>query len=343
MKLREIASLFNGEIIGPSQADDIEITGVSSISSSQEGDITFVSSAKYIKDITACRASCIIVKEPILSIKITQLKVSNPHYAFARLLEHFYVKQLKPAGISKDAIVSDKARVGKNISIFPFSFISDGVSIGDWTIIYPFVFIGENTTLGERCVIYPNVTLRENVKVGNGVTIHSSSVIGSDGFGYVFEEGRHYKIPQVGGVIIEDDVEIGSNVSIDRATTGNTIIGRGTKIDNLVQIAHNVKIGCNSLIVAQVGIGGSSEIGDFVTLAGQVGVADHLKIDSGAIIGAKSGIMGNLSKGEYSGIPVIPHRNWLKAIAIFQKLPELFKKIRKLEEKIEELERRYSR
>ena len=163
---------------------------------------------------------------------------------------------MKPLGISGDAFISDKAKIAeKDVSIFPFSYIADGVSIGNGTVIYPFVFIGENTAIGENCIIYPHVTLREGVKIGNRVIIHSGSVIGSDGFGYVFDEGRHHKIPQVGGIIIEDDVEIGSNAAIDRATTGNTIIGRGTKIDNLVQIGHNVTIGNNSIIVAQVGIG----------------------------------------------------------------------------------------
>ncbi|MEW6214056.1 MAG: UDP-3-O-(3-hydroxymyristoyl)glucosamine N-acyltransferase [Nitrospirota bacterium] len=340
MKLKEIASLFNGEIIGPPEADDIEITGVSGIKEAKEGDITFVSAERYIKDLSGCRASCVIVKEPIADVGIAQLKVSNPYLAFAKLLEHFYIKPQEPTGISKDAIVSDKAKIGDDVSIFPFSYISDGVSIGDRTVIYPYVFVGENTTIGEQCIIYPNVTLRENVKIGNRVIIHSGSVIGSDGFGYVFGEGRHYKIPQVGGVIIEDDVEIGSNVSVDRATTGNTIIGRGTKIDNLVQIAHNVKIGENSIIIAQVGIGGSTEIGDFVTLAGQVGITDHAKIESETMVGAQSGIMGHVKKGAYSGTPAISHRDWLKAQAIFAKLPELYKKIKELEERIKELERR---
>ena len=339
MKLEEIASLLNGEIIGP-QADDIEITGVSGIHEAQEGDITFISAKKYIKNLSACRASCIIVKEQIPDIVITQLKVSNPHLAFGRLLEHFYMKPRNPIGISKNAIVADTARIGKDASIFPFSYVSDGVSIGAGTVICPYVFIGENTVIGEKCIIYPHVTIRENVKIYERVIIHSGSVIGSDGFGYVFEEGSYYKIPQVGGVIIEDDVEIGSNVSIDRATTGNTVIGKGTKIDNLVQIAHNVKIGNNSIIIAQVGIGGSTEIGDFVTLAGQVGVSDHTKIDSETMIGAQSGVMGHIKKGAYSGSPAIPHRDWLKAQAIFAKLPELNKRIRELEDKIEELERR---
>ncbi|MDI6889456.1 MAG: UDP-3-O-(3-hydroxymyristoyl)glucosamine N-acyltransferase [Thermodesulfovibrionales bacterium] len=337
MKLREIASLLNGEIIGD---PDIEITGVSGINGAQEGDITFLSADSYRKYLSGCKASCVIVKEPIDGLNITQLRVPNPHLAFAKLLEHFYIKPKKPIGISKEAIVSKKARTGKDVSIFPLSYISDGVFIDEGTVIYPFVFVGENTTIGKGCIIYPNVVVREKVTIGNNVIIHSGSVIGSDGFGYVFDEGRHYKIPQVGGVIVEDDVEIGSNVSIDRATTGNTIIGRGTKIDNLVQIGHNVKIGKNAIIVGQVGIAGSTEIGDFVTLGGQVGVTDHVKIESGTIIGAQSGVLGDVSKGIYSGSPAMPHRDWLKSQAVISKLPELYKKIKELEKRIEELERR---
>jgi UDP-3-O-[3-hydroxymyristoyl] glucosamine N-acyltransferase len=340
VKLRDIALLVNGEVIGPPEADDLEIIGVSGISSAREGDITFLSADRYRKYLQECRASCILVREPMEGLKMTQLRVSNPHLAFAKLLGHFYIEPRKPLGISEHAILSDKAIIGKDVSIFPFSYISDNVSVGNGTIIYPHVFIGHDTAIGEDCIIYSNVTLREKVKIGSRVIVHSGSVIGSDGFGYVFEEGKHHKIPQVGGVIIEDDVEIGSNVSIDRATTGNTIIGAGTKIDNLVQVAHNVTIGRNSLIIAQVGIAGSTEIGDYVTLAGQVGVADHTTIESGTMIGAQSGVTGNLIKGIYSGSPVMPHRDWLKAQAVFAKLPELHKKIRELEEKIRELERR---
>jgi len=337
VKLKELAPLLSGEILGD---PEIEITGVSGINEAKDGDITFVSAKKYIKDISKCRASCVIVKDPLSGTGITQLKVSNPYLAFAKLLEHFYIKPGKPAGTSKDAIVSDKAEVGKNVSIFPFTYIADGASIGNGTTVYPYVFIGEKTTIGEDCVLHPHVTVRENVKIGKRVIIHAGTVIGSDGFGYVIEEGKHYKIPQVGGVIIEDDVEIGSNVSIDRATTGNTVIGKGTKIDNLVQIAHNVKIGNNSILAGQVGIAGSSEIGDYVILAGQVGIADHTKIESGTIIGAQSGIRGNVSTGAYSGTPAIPHKEWLKAQAIFTKLPELHKRLRELEEKIKEFEGR---
>jgi len=340
VKLTDIASLVKGEIIGLPQAHDIEITGVSGIRDAQEGDITFMAAQKYRKDLSASKASCVIVKEAIPDINLPQLKVSNPYRAFAILLEHFYVKPKKFSGISSGAIVSGKAELAADVSVFPFSYISDNVRIGSGTIIYPYVFVGEHTTIGEQCVIYPQVTLREGVRIGNNVIIHAGSVIGSDGFGYVLDEGSYHKIPQVGGVIIEDDVEIGSNVSIDRATLGNTVIGKGTKIDNLVQIAHNVKIGNNSVIVAQVGIGGSTEIGNHVTLAGQIGISDHALIDSGTIIGAQSGIKGHVTKGTYIGTPALPQREWMKAIALFARLPALNKKIKELEEKIRELERR---
>jgi len=337
VKLSEIASLVHGEIFGE---PNLEIRGVSGISEAQEGDITFLSGKRHIKNLPHCKASCIIVQEPLHDLALTQLKVANPYLAFARLLEHFYLKPLKPLGVSRDTFISDKAKIAESVSIFPFSYIAEGASIGDGSVIYPFVFIGENTAIGEQCIIYPHVTLREGITVGNRVIIHPGSVIGSDGFGYVFDEGRYHKIPQVGSIIIEDDVEIGSNATIDRATTGNTIIGRGTKIDNLVQIGHNVTIGNNSIIVAQVGIGGSTAIGDYVTLGGQVGVSDHTKIESGTMIGAQSGVMGNVAKGAYSGYPAIPHRDWLKAQAIIAKLPELHKRIKELEDKVKELERR---
>ena len=337
MKLKELASLLGGEIIGNL---DLEITGVSGIHDAQEGDITFISSKKYLKDVADCRASCVIVREPIADTTLTQLKVQNPGLAFAKTLEYFHGKQQRITRISDEAHVSPTSRIHETASIFPLSFVADNVSIGEGTVIHPFVFIGENTTIGARCILYPNVTVREGITVGDRVIIHSGTVIGSDGFGYIFNEGMHYKIPQVGGIIIEEDVEIGANVTIDRATTGKTIIGAGTKIDNLVQIAHNVKIGKHSILVAQVGIAGSTEIGDYVILGGQVGVADHSRIESQTMIGAQSGVKGALKKGAYSGSPVMPHRQWLKAQTIIAKLPELHKKLRELEQKVQDLERR---
>ncbi|MEW6584317.1 MAG: UDP-3-O-(3-hydroxymyristoyl)glucosamine N-acyltransferase [Nitrospirota bacterium] len=338
MKLKELAALVHGEVVLGDE--NIEITGASGIRAAKEGEITFLAGRKYLKDLAASGASGVIVKEPLADIPIAQVKAANPHLAFARLLEYFYVKRREPFGISADAYVSTTARLAESVSVHPFCYIADGVSVGKGAAIHPFVFVGENSVIGEECVLHPHVTVRENVQLGNRVIIHSGSVIGSDGFGYVFDRGRHHKIPQVGGVVIEDDVEIGSNVSIDRATTGNTYIGRGTKIDNLVQIAHNVMIGENSIIVAQVGISGSCEIGDYVTIAGQAGIADHVKIESQTMIGAQSGVLSDLTMGAYSGTYAMPHRDWLKVQAVFAKLPELYKRIKDLEEKIREFEGR---
>lgn len=332
MRLSDIAKIFN---IAVEELQDVEILGVKGIEDAQEGDITYIASSKYIEIAKKSRASAFIVKERIEDLKKPQLVTEYPQLVFAKLLELFYVKPHPVRGVSENAFISSSARVGSNVTIYPFVYIDEDVNVGDNTVIYPFCFIGKGSSIGSHCLIYSNVTIREGVRIGNRVVIHAGTVIGSDGFGYIFYGGKHNKIPQVGGVIIEDDVEIGACVTIDRATTGNTVIGKGTKIDNLVQIAHNVKIGQNCIIVAQVGIAGSSTVGDGCILAGQVGISDHVDIEPGTIITAKSGVMpGKLTKGVYSGIPVFNHREWLKANAIFQRLPEIYKKIKELEEKI---------
>lgn len=335
MKLKEIASLIDGKIIGD---EEIEITGVSGISDVKEGDITFLSGTRLLNALKKSSASAVILNEPVAGLEKPSIVVKNPQYAFAKLLSHFYVKPHQYTGIHKNAYVSDNAIIGQNVTIYPFAYIADGASIGSGTVVYPGVFIGEKSIIGENCLIYANVTIRDNVIIGSNVIIHAGAVIGSDGFGYVFEEGAHQKIPQIGGVVIEDNVEIGANVTIDRATTGKTTIGKGTKIDNLVQIGHNVQIGKNVILVSQVGIAGSSKIGDGVILGGQVGVADHAVVESGTIVGAKGGVMGEIKHGIYSGILPMPHKEWLKAMAIFGKLPELKKKIEELERKIKILE-----
>jgi len=336
MNINEFARIVNGEVIGDPEK---VITGVSGVKEADEGDITFITSSQYLKYLVNTKASCVIVKDVIPDLSIPQIKVPNPYYGFAKAIECFYPKAAHPSAISKEAFIAERASIGSNVSIYPFAVVSSNAIIGDKSVIMPGVFIGENTRIGRDCLIYPNVTIREGVTLGDRVIIHSGTVIGSDGYGYVFEKGEHYKIPQVGGVIIEDDVEIGSNVSIDRATIGNTIVRKGTKIDNLTQIAHNVTIGQQSLIVAQVAIGGSAEIGDFVVLGGQVAVADHSTVATGTIVGGKSGLKGDIAKGVYSGVPAIPHATWLRAQALFAKLPEMNKRIRELEKKIERLEK----
>jgi UDP-3-O-[3-hydroxymyristoyl] glucosamine N-acyltransferase len=336
MKLKDFAAIVSGRIHGE---PELEITGVSGIRDAQEGDITFASSAKYIDQAASSKAACIIVKELIPDLKTAQLITPNPYFAFAKAIEVFYPPSAFLQGISPMASVSSRAVLGKNLSIYPFAVISDEVSLGEGTVILSGVFIGEKSEIGKECIIYPNVVIRENVKIGDRVIIHSGTVIGSDGYGYTFEGNEHYKIPQVGGVIIEDDVEIGSNVSVDRATLGNTVIGKGTKIDNLVQLAHNVKIGERSLIVAQVAIGGSSEIGSYVSIGGQAAIADHAVIESGTMIAGQSGLFGHVKKGVYSGTPALPHRDWLRSQALLARLPELNKRIKALEDKILRLEK----
>ena len=335
MTLQELAELLAGEINGDGS---IEITGVAGISDAREGDITFLSGTKLIAELRESTAAAVLVKDFIPDLQKPQVKTRNPLYAFAKLLGHFYSRGIQHRGISENAFISGEAEIAPDVTIYDFTYISGKVRIGPGSVIFPGVFIGEACSIGEECTIFPNVTIMENTVIGNRVIIHPNSVIGADGFGYVFEEGRHNKIPQVGKVLIEDDVEIGAGVTIDRATTGATVIGKGTKIDNLVQIGHNVRVGSNVILVAQVGLSGSSFIGDGAMLGGQVGVADHTVIEAGTMIGSKSGVFGEVKRGIFSGIPAIPHRDWLKASALFARLPELKKRIEALEKRLSHLQ-----
>lgn len=334
MKLGEIATLLNGQVEGN---PELEISGVSGVLDANEGDITFLSEAKWLKALRTSRASAVMLNKKIDDLEKPQLIVKNPLYCFARLLTVFYPESRPFKGISGSAFISDKASLGADVTVYPLVFIADDARIGAGCIIYPNVYIGENTIIGDNCVIYPNAVIHHRVTIGKGVIIHSGAVIGSDGFGFVYEGGIYHKISQVGTVIIEDDVEIGANTTIDRATTGATIIGEGTKIDNLVQIGHNVTVGRNVIVVSQTGVGGSSKIGNGVMLGGQVGIADHVSIESGTMIAAKAGVIGKVLRGVYSGSPAIAHKDWFKSIAIFNKLPELKKKVEELEDKIEQM------
>ncbi len=334
MRLKDIAEKLGAEVVGD---DSIEIKDVAGLDTAGTGDLTYVKSEKLIEALRASGASAVITKTLLKDIDIPQLITENPQLAFAKALELFYSRPHEPKGIMEGAIVSPSASIGKDVSIYPNAFISDDVVIGDRTVIYPGVFIGKGSKIGEDTVIYPNVTIYDKVTIGSRVRIHSGTVIGSDGFGYIFNQGIHYKIPQVGGVIVENDVEIGAGVTIDRATTGNTVIGEGTKIDNLVQIAHNVRIGKHCIIIAQVGIAGSCEIGNYVTIAGQAGISDHVRIGDGCIVAGKAGIMSDIDKGAYSGAPAMPHFKWLRVRAAMEQLPDLLKRVREIEKTIKEL------
>lgn len=334
--LEEIGKIVGGEVIGRS---DIPISGVSGIEEAKKGNITFFVNPKFLPLVYKTHASAILAAKEIPDCNIAMIIVPNPYLAFVKLINLFYVEERKPFGVDKSAVIGENVKLGKDISIYPFVVVEDNVEIGDRVTIMPGGFIGRNSKINEDTIIYPNVSVRESTEIGKRVIIHSGTAIGGDGFGFLQENGKHIKIPQVGSVVIEDDVEIGSNVSIDRATLGKTIIKQGTKIDNLVQIGHNVIIGENNILVSQVGISGSCVIGDNVLLAGQVGIADHVRIGDNVIVGAKSGVGRDLKANSIvSGAPAYPHHKWRRTQVCLHKLPEFFKKLRKLEKKISKLE-----
>lgn len=338
IKLKDLAKLLEGELSGDGE---ILITGISGIREANEGDITFISHQKYKPELENTKASAIIATREFKDLEKNFIFVDNPYFAFSRILKYFHEKEYKPRGIDLKAVVGNNAVIGKDVSIYPLAVIGDNVKIGDRAVIYSGVYIGDNSIIGDDSLIYPNVTIRENVVIGKRVILHSGVVIGSDGFGYATDKGIHHKIPQIGSVAIEDDVELGANVTVDRATLGKTIIKRGTKVDNLVQIAHNVMVGEDSIIVAQAGVSGSTEIGKHCVIGGQVGFVDHLKIGDNVMIGAQSGVMSDVAPNQVIlGSPAIPHKDWLRAQAVYQKLPELRKKVSDLEKRLAELEKK---
>ncbi len=336
IKLKDLAKKLEGELSGDGE---ILITGISGIREANEGDITFISHQKYKPELENTKASAVIATMEFKDLNKNFIFVDNPYFAFSKVLNYFYKKEYKSHGIDPNAVVGNNAVIGRDVSIYPLAVIGDNAKIGDRVVIYSGVYIGDNSIIGDDSLIYPNVTIREDVVIGKRVILHSGVVIGSDGFGYATDKGKHHKIPQIGGVVIEDDVELGANVTVDRATLGKTIIKRGTKIDNLVQIAHNVMVGEDSIIVAQAGVSGSSEIGKHCVIGGQVGFVDHIKIGDNVMIGAQSGVMSDVASNQIIlGSPAIPHKDWLRAQAVYQKLPEMRKKIADLEKRLSELE-----
>jgi UDP-3-O-[3-hydroxymyristoyl] glucosamine N-acyltransferase len=335
--LREIAEFIDGEVVGD---DSIVITGISGINEASEGDITFAANPKYLPLIERTRASCVVTARDTQAKSKPLIRTENPSLAFAKIVSLMVPAEIKhPKGIHPTAILGKDVSLGKNVAVGPYAVIEEGSSIGDNTVIYSGSFLGRQVKIGENSIIYPNVSIREKVTIGNSVVIHSGTVIGADGFGFVTVEGRHHKIPQVGTVVVEDDVEIGSNVAIDRARFGKTVIGAGTKIDNLVHIAHNVSIGKNCLIVAQVGISGSTTLGNNVILAGQVGLVGHITIGDNAVVMAQSGVSKSVPAGAYVwGYPAKPQDTAKKVNACVQNLPRLYETIAELKKKIEELE-----
>lgn len=327
--VKEIAALIKGEVAGD---DAVQIHSLGSIESAKEGEMAFVFSKEHLRGIEETDASCVVVpKDFDLPSKKTLIKTSNPREALIYLLTSFYKPERKKPEVHKEAVVSTGARLGKDLYIGPYAVIEDGAGIGDNTVIEAGVFIGKNSRIGKETLIYPNVTIYHDCIIGDNVIIHSGTVVGSDGFGFIQKDGIHHKIPQVGKVVIEDRVEIGSNVSIDRATIGQTVIGEGSKLDNLIQIAHNVRIGKNVVMAGESGIAGSSIIEDNVTIAAQVGIKDHVRIGKGAVIAPKSAVKDDVEPGKImAGIPAKEARQLAKELAATSRLTNNINKIFRL-------------
>lgn len=318
-----------------------KICGVSSLEKAGEGDLVFLAQPKFRKLLEETNASAAIVPADETFRRIPVLFSDNPHLTFIKAVDFFFKPYRLEPGIHPSALISPSARVGENAAIGALTFIGDDVEIGEGTVIFPLVSIYPRVKIGEGTVIHSHVSIREDVRIGNRVIIHNGVVVGSDGFGYIEAgDGSRVKIPQKGTVIIEDDVEIGANSTVDRATLGETIIHKGVKIDNLVQVAHNVEVGENTILAGQTGIAGSSKIGKNVIMGGQVGVADHVNIGDKVIIAAKSGITKDVPPDSFvAGIPHLDIRDWRKIWVLLPQLYGFIKDVKKLKARVEELEK----
>lgn len=344
MKLSELATLTGARVEGNS--GDTEILGAAGLDDAQSGQVTFLANPRYTPRVSQTLASAIYLSEEAkIEKEIPILRVKDPYLAYTRALRLFHPEPAHVGSIHASAVIDPTARIAENVWIEACSVIGQGAEIGSGVHIYPHVTIYEGAKIGADSVIHSGAVIRERSRLGERVIIHNNVVVGCDGFGYAKDEERHWlKIPQTGRVVIEDDVEIGAGTTIDRASVGETRIGRGTKIDNLVQIGHSCTVGEDTLLCAQVGLAGSSHIGDRVMLAGQAGVAGHLKIGDDVVVTAKSATSHDVPDGKIiSGIPAFDNKDWLRSTAAFRRLGEMQRTIRELERRLEELEGSKSR
>ncbi|KPL01609.1 MAG: hypothetical protein AMJ90_07490 [candidate division Zixibacteria bacterium SM23_73_2] len=335
--LKQIASYVKGELLGDGE---IKIGGLAGIEEAKPGELSFLANPKYKRFLEKTKASAVIVGEDIKKSKVSVIRCKNPRFAFCKVTQLFSPdKRTYPEKVEGTAVLGKGVKIGKGVYLGHFVVVEDKVKLEDRVVIMAGSFIGRNSVIKENSIIYPNVTVREEVTIGRNVIVHCGTVIGADGFGYAFDSGTYHKIPQVGKVQIGDFVEIGANVCIDRATLGKTKIGRGTKIDNLVQIGHNVEIGENTVIVSQVGISGSTKIGNNVMIAGQVGLVGHIRIGDRVMVGAKSGISKDIpSDTVVFGYPAREIKKAKKIEACISNLPQWVKRINQLEKRIEKIE-----
>lgn len=334
--LTELAELLGARLEGDGA---MRIDSVSTLDGAGPGQVSFLANPKYRPLLRSTRASAVIVGEGERTPGLNLLVARDPYLAFARAVAILHPVVHPRSGVAPGAHVHARARLEEGVTVLAGASVDEGARVGAGTVLYPGVFVGREALIGENCVLHAGAVVREGCILGNRVTLQPGAVVGSDGFGYAREGSRHVKIPQVGIAVLEDDVEVGACTTIDRAALGETRIGRGTKIDNLVQVAHNVEIGEDCLLVAQVGVSGSTRVGNRVVLAGQVGVVGHVTIGEGAMVGAQSGVPSDVPPGAIlSGSPAFDHKEWLRAQAALRKLPDLRHKIQELERRVQELE-----
>ncbi|HMS83685.1 MAG TPA: UDP-3-O-(3-hydroxymyristoyl)glucosamine N-acyltransferase [Nitrospira sp.] len=334
--LAQIHDVVGGTVHGDLQTP---VSALTSLGQANSCALSFVTNDKMVKTAATTQVAALLIHRHQPDLAIPQIVVDNPMLAFARVAQRFFVQTPPPRGIAEQVTQGADVRIGSDPSIWPFVTLGDRVTIGDRVTLYPGVFVGSGTTIGDDCILYPNVVVREGCSLGARVIVHGGTVIGADGFGYVQHQGRHHKIPQLGGVVIQDDVELGANVTIDRATFGHTVIKQGTKVDNLVQVAHNVTVGEHCILVAQVGIAGSTTIGRHVMIGGQAGLADHLTIGDQVMIAAKSGVNRSIESNQIvGGIPAMPREKALRIQGGIFHLPETRELVRSLEQRVAALE-----
>jgi len=337
-KLRDLAALIDARIVGDAE---IEIRRMATIDQAQPGDITFLANPKYLPLLATTQASAVIIGSGVEApAELNLLQCANPYLAFAKILTFLHAQRPEPQGISPRAVVDPSAVIAAGVTIHPGCVVGARVKIGARTILYPNVVLYDDVSLGDECTIHAGVIIREGCRLGQRVIIQPSAVIGSDGFGFAPDGESYYKIPQIGIVVIEDDVEVGSCSCLDRAALGVTRLGQGVKLDNMVQIAHNVTIGAHTVIAAQTGIAGSSKIGRHCTFGGQSSAAGHITTGDNLTIGGRGALAGHTEGNQIvSGVPAIPHRDWLRASMVFPKLPAMRKEIMRMQQEIERLKK----
>ena len=338
MRLGDLAVQLGCQLEGDCEVDVVRIAP---IEHAGPGDLTFLANSKYAAHLKTTRAAAVLVAPDIACAPCPLLRTKNPYLAFARAASLLYPIERPPAGIHPTALIASDAIIGEDVSVGPYAVIDVGASLGARTIVHAHVVIGRHAIVGPDCLLHARVSIRERVVIGARCVIQDGAVVGSDGFGFAHrDDGTHEKIPQVATVIVEDDVEIGANTTIDRPAVGETRVKRGTKIDNLVQIAHGVIVGSNSLLAAQVGVAGSSIVGDSVMLGGQVGVTGHVTVGDRVKASAKTGITGNVPADAFiTGYPHMDNLEWRKSYAVFRRLPDMRKRLADLEERLARLER----